>query len=87
MQDNIDRDQSRVLKMSIKYVYKGSYTDIQNEDLVITAWKYSTWMINTYVGEVRIPLQRIITENLVRSDVIKVKQEGKNKSSHEINYR
>lgn len=82
MQDNIDRDQSRVLKLSIKYVYNGSYNDIQNEDMVITAWKYSTWLTNNYVGEIRIPLHKIITENLVRSDVIKVKHEGKKKSRH-----
>ena len=81
VQDNIDRDQSRMLNMSINHQYKGSYNNIGQQDLVIAAWKYSAWSINTFCGEVRIPLQKVITEGVMRSDVIKVRVEGKMKSS------
>lgn len=87
VQDNIDRDQNRLLSMSIKDVYKGSYNDIQEQDLVISAWKYGRWSVNTFCGEVRVPLKKVIVDNVNRSDVIKVKIEGKIKSSLRVNYR
>ena len=87
VQDNIARDQPRLLNMSIKYVYKGSYQDINDEDLVISAWKYGRWSVNQFCGEVKIPLKKIIVENVNRSDTIKVKIEGKIKASLRVNYR
>jgi hypothetical protein len=81
VQENIDRDQSRIMTMSVKHTYKGSYNDIHKEDMVISAWKYSTWMINTFIGEVRVPLHRVITENICRNEVIQVKHEGSKKSN------
>lgn len=87
IQDNINRDDSRLLTVTIRASYRGSYADLQKEDLVISAWKYSTWFVNTYCGEVRIPLIKVVTENVCRADEIRIKHEGRMKKSLRVNYR
>lgn len=81
MQENIGRDETRSVTLSISMVHKASYTEVVKENIVISAWKYGKWGINNFLGEVTVPLQRVISESVARSDVIKMKQDGRNKSS------